>query len=368
MSDIKVQQLPLKKRIERAAGRVGMGLLVRPLRALPLSVGRVLGKGMGFVLYNSLGRYRRVALKNLNLVYGTELNAAARTRMAQEVFRHFGQAAAEFLKLPRLDKAQIDALSTVIGEENMRDTLAAGHGAMLITGHFGNWEFMARWLSVHGYPLSVVARRANDPRADRILTDTRSESGSQVYNRGNSARSVLQSLKRNEIVGLLPDQNAGDVFVPFLGIRTGTVDGPAIIHLKTGVPIVFSWCVRMPDNRFQITFEPPVVVEPTGDRSADIATVTTLINAHLGAQVRQYPTQWLWLHDRWKATPEVFQEGFEKSSIDEEGSSEGNIAGENGAQPALKNERASGERVSKIRVSEIQEIKTDPVLEAGQTL
>jgi len=301
-----IPPLSRKKRLERAAGRLGLTLVVGPLRALPLPYARAVGRGVGILLYGALRRYRRVAHKNLRLVYGAQFDDATRARMAREVFIHFGQAAAEFVKMPQLERDALDNLCEIDGEENLRAALEAERGVLIITGHFGNWEFMSRWLTTHGYPLNVVARRANDPRADRLLTDTRTGGGAQVYNRGNSARAVLQCLKRREIVGLLPDQNAGNVFVPFLGQRTGTVDGPAILHLRTGAPLLFCWCVRTPENRFRITFEPPVVVAPTGDRDADIATVMTLVNARLEAQIYRYPTQWLWLHDRWKSSPGVF--------------------------------------------------------------
>ncbi len=291
--------------MERSAGRMLIRLLAGPIRTLPLPMARAFGVGLAWVAFRTVGRYRRVARKNLALIY-PEKPAPEREQMARAVFRHFGCMAGEFLKLPRLDKAMVERMVVVEGEENLRQALARGKGVLLITGHFGNWEFMARWLSSHGYPINVVARDARDPTATKLLTDTREGNGAQVLYRGNSARAVLQCLKKNEIVALLPDQNAADVFVPFMGKRTGTVDGPAIIHLKMGAPLLFSWCIRLPDNRFQLTFEPPEVVLSTGDKSADVERTMTLINARLEAQIRRNPTQWLWLHDRWKASPGVF--------------------------------------------------------------
>ena len=284
---------------------MGMRLIVGPMRALPLPLARTMGKGLGGLLYRCLGRYRRVALKNLALVYADK-PARERTRMARAVFRHFGEMAAEFLKLPQMKPDEIQAMATVEGEENLRAALEKNLGGFIITGHFGNWEFLARWITLHGYKLNVVARDARDPAATKLMTEVRQGSGANVLYRGNSARAVLKCLKNNEFVALLPDQNAADVFVPFLGFSTGTVDGPAILHLKTGAPIVFSWCWRTPDDRFHITFEPPVVVEATGNKEEDVLRVISLINAKLEAQIRCHPTQWLWLHDRWKATPGVF--------------------------------------------------------------
>jgi KDO2-lipid IV(A) lauroyltransferase len=299
---------PWRKRMERSAGRLLIRLVVGPVRALPLPMARRFGAGLAWIAYRAVGRYRRVARKNLALIY-PDKPEVEREQMAQAVFRHFGRMAGEFLKMPRLDKADVDRIAVVEGEENLRQALAMGKGVLLITGHFGNWEFMARWLSSQGYPINVVARDTRDPIATKLLTDTREGNGAQVLYRGNSARAVLQCLKKNEIVALLPDQNAADVFVPFLGQRTGTVDGPAIIHLKMGAPLLFSWCIRLPDNRFQITFEPPEVVLSTGDKTADVERTMTLINARLETQIRRNPTQWLWLHDRWKASPGVFPDG-----------------------------------------------------------
>jgi KDO2-lipid IV(A) lauroyltransferase len=282
-----------------------MRVLLGPLRMLPLRAARIAGACLGWLLYATLGRYRRVALKNLGLIY-PNLSGAERVAIARGVFRHFGKMAAEFIKLPKLTRELVDDLVTVEGDEHLAAALEQKRGAFIITGHFGNWEFMARWLATHGYTLNVVTRDARDPEATKLMTEVRQGNGAQVLYRGNSARAVLQSLKRNELVALLPDQNAADVFVPFLGIPTGTVDGPAILHLKTGAPLVFSWCRRTQDDRFHITFEAPVVIQPTGDRHKDIVEVMGLINARLEARVRLHPEQWLWLHDRWKATPEVF--------------------------------------------------------------
>ena len=301
------QGTPLRKRMERSAGRMVIRLVVGPMRAMPLSMARRVGMGLAWIAFRTVGRYRRVARKNLALIY-PEKPEGEREQMARAVFRHFGCMAGEFLKLPRISPAEIERMVVVEGEEHLEAALARGRGVLLITGHFGNWEFMARWLSSHGYPINVVARDARDPAATKLLTDTREGNGAQVLYRGNSARAVLGCLKKNEIVALLPDQNAADVFVPFMGKRTGTVDGPAIIHLKMGAPLLFTWCVRLPDNRFQITFEPPELVVSTGDKGADVARTMTLVNARLETQIRRNPTQWLWLHDRWKASPGVFSD------------------------------------------------------------
>ena len=303
------ENLPLRKRLERSVGNFLIPCVILPLRYSPWGLARLFGKGLGTLLYHTLKRYRKVAHKNLTLIYSSEKSPHEIAQMAKAVYQHFGQLATEFIKLPTLDRSAVDKIVTVEGEENLKQALAEGRGVLIMTGHFGNWEMLARWFTTHGYTLNVVARDARVKNASKMLEETRRGSGANVLLRGNSARGVLQHLKMNELIGILPDQNAIDVFVPFFGFPTGTVDGPAIFHLKTQAPLVFSWCVRTPDNRYHITFEPPVVHLPSGDKPKDVETIMTLVNAHLEAQIRKHPTQWLWLHDRWKASPGVFPEG-----------------------------------------------------------
>ena len=303
--------LSRRKRWERLGGRIGLRLIVTPLRIMPWGMAQGFGRFLGSLLYLALGGYRRVAVKNLALVYGSETSEAERIVMAKSVFRHFGQVATEFVKLPQLSRAEVDRLVTVEGEEHLKAAFEAGQGVLTITGHFGNWEMLGRWLGTHDIPLNVVARRANDPEAEKLLRDSREGYGAQVFLRGGSARAILNCLKCNELLILLPDQNSAEIFVPFFGIPTGTADGPAIIHLKTGAKIVFSWCIRTPDNRFRLIFEPVYSYAPTGNKKDDSEAIMTEVNARIEAQIRKHPTQWLWLHDRWKASPGIFTGGDE---------------------------------------------------------
>ncbi len=306
--------LPRKKRFERTAGRIGLRLIVTPLRLMPWGMAQAFGKLLGALLYTTLGRYRRVANKNLTLIYGNKKGAAEITQMAKSVFRHFGQVATEFVKLPQLSRADVDRLVVVEGAEHLKQAFEAGQGVLILSGHFGNWEMMGRWFGANGYNLNVVARRANDPEADRLLRGTREGNGAQVFLRGaGSARAMLTCLKKNEVVVILPDQNAADIFVPFFGLPTGITDGPALIHLKTGAVILFTWCVRTPDNLFRLIFEPVYSYTSTSNKKADTEAIMTEFNARLEAQIRKYPTQWLWLHDRWKASPGVFAGGEEEA-------------------------------------------------------
>jgi Kdo2-lipid IVA lauroyltransferase/acyltransferase len=111
-------------------------------------------------------------------------------------------------------------------------------------------------------------------------------------------------LRRGEAISLLPDQNSGDVFVPFFDVPAGTVAGPAAFALRTGAALIPTYCVRQPDDSYRVLILPPVPAQKSAndrDRSADIARVTGEANRVLESVIRRYPDQWLWLHNRWKS-------------------------------------------------------------------
>jgi KDO2-lipid IV(A) lauroyltransferase len=149
--------------------------------------------------------------------------------------------------------------------------------------------------------VAVIARDADDPGTTELVTMLRERSGYRVFPRGNAARLVLKALRANEAVGILPDQNAGDVFVEFFGQKAGSVAGPAVFHLRTGAPLVPLFNVRLPDDRHRVEILPPMRFEPSGDAQADYQRIMQALHDVLEGYVRRYPDQWLWLHDRWKS-------------------------------------------------------------------
>jgi KDO2-lipid IV(A) lauroyltransferase len=187
------------------------------------------------------------------------------------------------------------------GFEFLEQQLSAGTGVLLVTAHFGNWERLAQYITAKGLKLNVIARDANDAKLNELVNRKRREQGVDVFSRGSAARDVLASLKRNEIVGILPDQNTWELYIPFFGFPAGTVAGPAVFHLRTGAPIVFAFCREQPDGKYLLEcdlYSPP---ERSGDRDADVAKIMSDVNERIEQAVRAHPEQWLWMHDRWKA-------------------------------------------------------------------
>lgn len=253
------------------------------------------GEILGRLWYLLDQKHRERCIANLGVAF-PELTPARRKAMSKEVFLHFGRVAADFLRSP------IRANSEVIGTEVVNphvfdEAREYKRGVLAVTAHFGNWERFAHWGSVVFGPVSVVAREANQSGVQEKLDAMRERNGVRVLYRGDSARAVLRCLRNGEMVGLLPDQNDDECFVPFFGIKTGTVLGPGVLKVRTGASLIPAYCVRTGVGQYRILLRDPI--DPDNlEKNPEV--LMTRLNAVLEEVIQLYPEQYLWMHDRWK--------------------------------------------------------------------
>src|SRR5262249_44069709 len=133
----------------------------RLLGALPVPVAIAIGRGLGAGAHRLLGAARRLAIAHVAFAF-PELGAVERARVVRESFRHAGQSFAELTLFPRLRGRP--GYLVFDGVERVERALAAGRGAIVVTGHVGNWELLAAACSARGMPITVVGRRVNDLR------------------------------------------------------------------------------------------------------------------------------------------------------------------------------------------------------------
>ena len=294
----------MKKRIWQWMVRSTLSALLVILKFIPWRVALSFGTMMGSLGYALSARYRKVADKNLRLAYGDSKTPAERAELTKRVFQHFSRMAlVECLKAPTLTDDELRKLVVVESYAPFDAVLSRGNGMVFICAHLGNWELLARRAAIEGYPVMVIARQSPDPGLNAITDRLREGGGYTVHPRGASVKPILKTLRAGGIVAILPDQKSDDVFVPFFGEVTGTVAGPAVLAMKTGAAILPSFCPRQPDGTYRMIFKPEIDTHTTGDTAADTERIMTDINQVIEDVIREYPDQWLWLHDRWKIKP-----------------------------------------------------------------
>ena len=231
------------------------------------------------------------------------MSVSDRTELARSVFAHFGRSTTDFLTSSGQTLESFETSTEIIGKEHLEEGLARGKGVIMATGHFGNFERISTWFSLAGYPISVIIRDADQEDVNQLVNNIRTQYGTKIIPRGNAARPMLECLRRNEIIGIISDQNAEDAFLPFFGKPAGTNLGVGVIQERTGAAVLPTTCVHLGRNRYRLQFYP--LLEPLEEGKLKGEGMLRAINLWLEAVILEHPEQWLWMHDRWRNAREA---------------------------------------------------------------
>ena len=280
----------------------GVGALSGFARTLSPSAARGLGERLG-AWVGALGIRRRVASENLAWAL-PERAVEERERILAEHYRELGRVFLEYTQLDRMaqaDEAQV--VGEIRGREHLLASRDGGRGAILMTGHFSNFELLAARLA-RLHPVDVVVRAQRNAEVDTRIARLRAEAGLGTLRADREVRGVLESLRAGRWVALVADQDAGrnGAFIPFLGRLASTTLGPARLAVAAKVPIVMGFVTRRDDGRLDLDVEPPMWGDPSlGDQAA--LDLTRRHVTRLEYWVRRSPAMWFWLHRRWKTRP-----------------------------------------------------------------
>lgn len=258
--------------------------------------------GFGAAVFKALGpltRYHRVAGDNIRLAF-PDMAAANRRRLLEAQWDGLGRTLMEFFLTDRLTPAA--GRVEVVGAERLEAIARSGEPAILISGHFANWEVMAAVIAASGAPCRVTYRAANNPYVDRRIIARRASYGVKLFapKGGLGSRDLLATLKAGQSVSFMNDQKFnGGVAAPFFGRTVHSAGAPTRVALKFGAVLQPMSAIRLPGARFRVTVHEPIVLERTGDRERDVEQGVRRINAFIEARVRERPADWFWVHRRW---------------------------------------------------------------------
>jgi KDO2-lipid IV(A) lauroyltransferase len=265
-----------------------------------LWVGRLLGNAM----YTLDVKHRRIALQNLHLAFGREKSEEEMRSIARKNFQNLGMMAIEFFQIPRMDIETYQKKVTVEGLDKALKVLDENRGALLLLGHFGNWELMALMSKVINRPILAIAKPIKkNPRLEQWIIQSRNKIGLEIIPPVNATQKVLVALSRNQIVAILFDQRgkrSKGVWADFFGKKVPTTSGLAMMALRSGAPVLPVFMVREGSWKHRLIIRDPLDIIRSGVFRKDVETNTQLFNRTLESIIRQYPEQWLWIHRRWE--------------------------------------------------------------------
>jgi Kdo2-lipid IVA lauroyltransferase/acyltransferase len=282
-----------------------LSALGRILRAIPRNSALFAGELLGELIFR-IGIRVDVATQNLTAAF-PDLTPPEIRHIARRCYRHFGALMAEFSRIPLLDPALARELVQTQGYEVLEAALSSGKGAVVVTGHLGNWELMGASGAVLGYPVNYVVTGQENELVEQMMDDLRRSAGVRIIKRREALKQVIKTLRGNGLVAIVSDQDAHEsgAFVPFFGRLASTPRGAAIFCQRTGAALIFGESYRQGKGPLKVIYEFLDQTNLPADREAAVQELVRRYTARLEAAVRRHPEQWFWMHRRWKTQPPV---------------------------------------------------------------
>ena len=300
---------PLTKKIRRSKpfqlAEYGMArVLLCLIDALPLGLLLSVTRGVAHIGFACARKRRPVAIANILRTGLVDSEPEARA-LARRSFEHFAILLIESIKAgplitPDNWREYIDFEPT---PQIQRLLDQPEQGVIGVTGHVGNWEIEGRTISFLR-PVLAIAREMNNPYINRLFR-RRNQGDLEITPKYSAdGRRFSRCLKEGRVLAMPFDQYARRhaLEIPFFGIPTQTYATPAVLHLATGAPVVFGYCLRTGPMRFRMTVLGPVTDDlPEGlDKDARSREILVRLTRGLEQAIREAPEQYLWAHRRWR--------------------------------------------------------------------
>lgn len=268
-----------------------------PLSLIPYRLIRRVGRCLGLLYYFLKENRRLIALENAkNFI---EKNKGATLLSPKEIIKensqNLGHSVMELVKIYYGQGDKVFQSVVIEGIENFEKV--RGRGVIFITGHCGNWELMALTVSLRVFPVSVVARPMNNPYFNKIIEALRTKYRNTVVYKKGALKKIFQILRNGGAVGMLMDQAVvpeEGVIIDFLGRHAWTIKTPALIAKRTSAAVLPAF-IKRHGMGHKLTIYPEVEL-PSENEEENTKKLSEFVENY----VRENPTEWLWIHRRWK--------------------------------------------------------------------
>ncbi len=286
---------------------IGLRLAGLVLQMFPIDLNLRTARLFGTMFWRFGHRYRERAAQHLRDAYPSEFSETQIQAMVHRCFQHWSMFVVEFLcAFRRLNEWTWARYIEPVDMQEPLDLLLDGGGAILLTGHYGNFELTAYVLANIGFETVAVMRPLDNKFLNDYMVRTRARRGLRLLNKAGVTNEAEKVLRHGGTIGFVADQDAGrkGIFVDFFGRKASTYKSIALLAMQYEVPILVGFARRLGD-RFQYEARIPRIIRPEEWRERDdpVRWITQEYTTAIESFVRQAPEQYLWLHRRWKSRP-----------------------------------------------------------------
>jgi len=231
-----------------------------------------------------------------------ELSRDEKEKILDEMWDNLGRIVGEFVHIAQCPTEEIERFIEMSQQTKsvIHDLKQSGKGGIIFGAHTGNWEVGPKVFLKHGLAVSTVYRPLNNPYVEKMTSILRGVDMIGKSVGGN--RKIIDVIRKGGFVIILADQKISEGEpVQFFHDTAVTTTSIARIALKYDIPLLPARSIRLGhDFKFIVELEKPLAIQRSNNLNSDILHLTRDINIKLEQWIREYPSQWFWVHNRWK--------------------------------------------------------------------
>ena len=265
---------------------------------LSSDLGEIIGKYFG-----PLFRKKTIAKKNILIAF-PDLNENSINEMIERMWKNIGRIFGEYIHINKFSIMDLKKIKIGFANKNNFEILKKNNKPVVFfSGHFANFELMAKCLQELGFNIGAIYRPLNNIFLNPIMEFIRKKyiCPIQIEKGSNGTKKLIKHISNNNPLALMIDQRlSSSIRVPFFNQPATTTTTPAQLAIKYDALLVPVFLKRLEKTNFQFFIEEPLIINKTNDYDKDIFNITQGMNKKIEEFIKRDPAHWLWSHDRWK--------------------------------------------------------------------
>ncbi len=258
---------------------------------------------LGVIAHTFSGKTKRRMKANLSTAF-PEKSPGEIKQLTRRTFYMLGKNAGEIFRASSISTLdQLNRILVTHGYENFEAANRKGKGVIFLTCHLGAFDLQVTNMALRGLNPNIIGTPLKDERLNDLLWKYRNQHGAVAIARGRETFRMIKVLKSGGSVALLIDQDTKvkSVFVDFFGKPASTPVGATVLAMKTGAAVIPTYVHLGEDGMQHMHILPEVELRITEDEDYDVIYNTQLLTNMIEGWIRQYPEQWVWMHERWRS-------------------------------------------------------------------
>jgi len=265
---------------------------------LSSDLGEIIGKYFG-----PLFRKKTIAKKNILIAF-PDLNEKSINEMIERMWKNIGRIFGEYIHINKFSIIDQKKIKIVFANKNNFELLKKNNKPVVFfSGHFANFELMAKCLQELGFNIGAIYRPLNNIFLNPIMEFIRKKyiCPIQIEKGSNGTKKLIKHISTNGPLALMIDQRlSSSIRVPFFNQSASTTTTPAQLAIKYDALLIPVFLKRLEKTNFEFFIEEPLIINRTSDYDKDIFNITQIMNKKIEEFIKRDPAHWLWSHDRWK--------------------------------------------------------------------